>query len=314
MNNKAKYLSLPDLQKQLPVFFQPWWLDIVSKQWDIALAADGGVMSGVWPFSIDKKIGLKLLRNPLLTPYLGPFLFYPEHLTGDQKASFGQVTFQQLWEQIPRWDSFDLEVNLSYTNEECFTQKGFDVSHHITYEIELQQPEEKLFSAFHANHRNLIKQATQHNKVIEGKVSLPKLLALHKETFSRKKKAYPFHAGMIDQLVSESLRRDAGNLFATTDEEGNITACIFTVWDSDKMYLLLSTVDIEQAHPGAVRLLIWHAIKSARDKGLKIFDFEGSMDPGIEAFFKRFGGTRKTYLCVSKNKSLLWKIKKTVAG
>lgn len=314
MNNKAKYLSLPQLQQQLPVFFQPWWLDIVSKHWDIALADDDGVITGVWPFSTDKKLGLKLIRNPQLTPYLGPLFFYPEQLTEEQKISFEQKIFQQLWQQISRWDSFDLEANLSFINGELFSQKGFEVTNQITYEIELQQPEEKLFSAFHTNHRNLIKQATSSNKIVEGTGCLPKLLQLHQETFSRKKKPYPFHAGMIESLVKESLKREAGNLFATKDNEDNITACIFTVWDRDKMYLLLSTVDLEHAHQGAVRLLIWHAIKSARNKGLKVFDFEGSMDPGIEAFFRRFGGERKTYLCASKNKSLLWKIKKTVLG
>jgi hypothetical protein len=314
MNNKAEYLSLPELQQQLPVFFQPWWLDIVSKHWDIALVHNDGRITGVWPFSADKKLGLKLVRNPLLTPYLGPLFFYPEHLTVEQKASFEQKTFQQLWQQIPNWDSFDLEAHLSFTNGELFSQKGFETTHHITYEIDLQQPEETLFSAFHTNHRNLIKQAAQHNKIVEGKECLPKLLTLHKETFSRKKKPYPFHAGMIKNLVTESIRLESGNLFATMDEQNNITACIFTVWDSEKMYLLLSTVDLECAHQGAVRLLIWHAIKSARDKGLKIFDFEGSMDPGIEAFFRRFGGARKTYLCASRNKSLLWKMKKTILG
>lgn len=314
MNNKAKYLSLPGLQQQLPVFFQPWWLDIVSKHWDIALVHDDEVISGVWPFSIDKKPGLKLIRNPLLTPYLGPLFFYPEHLTAEQKATFEQSTFQQLWQQIPNWDSFDLEAHLSFTNRELFSQKRFEITDHITYEIDLQQPEEKLFAAFHTNHRNLIKQAAQHNKILEGEESLPKLLVLHKETFIRKKKSYPFHAGMIKNLVSESIKFESGDLFAAMDEQNNITACIFTVWDRDKMYLLLSTVDLEQAHPGAVRLLIWHAIKAARAKGLKIFDFEGSMDPGIEAFFRRFGGERKTYLCASRNKSLLWKMKKTIFG
>jgi lipid II:glycine glycyltransferase (peptidoglycan interpeptide bridge formation enzyme) len=314
MNNKATYRSLPELQQQLPVFFQPWWLDLVSKHWDVALADNNGVITGVWPFAIDTKIGLKLVRNPLLTPYQGPLFFYPEQLTEEQKANFEQATFQQLWQQIPRWDSFDIEAGLSFTNRALFSQKGLDVIDHITYEIDLQQPEEKLFSAFHTNHRSLIKQALLHNKVVEGETSLSKLLALHKETFSRKKKPYPFHSDMIEKLVTESLKREAGNLFATIDEENNITACIFTVWDSDKMYLLLSTVDLEHAHPGAVRLLIWQAIKAARDKGLKIFDFEGSMDPGIEAFFRRFGGARKTYLYASKNKSLLWKIKKTILG
>lgn len=312
MNNKAKYLSLPELQQQLPVFFQPWWLDIVSKHWDIALADDDGVITGVWPFSTDKKLGLKLMRNPQLTPYLGPLFFYPEWLTTEQKVSFEQKTFQQLWQQIPRWDSFDLVANLSFTNDGFFTQKGLDVIHQITYELDLQQPEEQLFSAFHTNHRNLVKQAAQHNKIVEGITYLPKLLALHQETFSRKKKPYPFSAQTIESLVKESLKLEAGNLFATIDEKGNTTACIFTVSDKDKMYLLLSTVDLECAHQGAVRLLIWHAIKTARSKGLKIFDFEGSMDPGIEAFFRRFGGTRKTYLYASKNKSLLWKIKKTI--
>src|SRR5687767_10201316 len=104
MNNKAKCLSLPELQQQLPVFFQPWWLDIVSKHWDVALADNGGVITGVWPFSTDKKLGLKLVRNPQLTPYLGPVFFYPEQLTAEQKVNFEQKTFQQLWQQIPRWD------------------------------------------------------------------------------------------------------------------------------------------------------------------------------------------------------------------
>lgn len=314
MNNKAEYLSLPELQQQLPVFFQPWWLNIVSKHWDIALAHSNEIITGVWPFSIDKKLGLKLVRNPLLTPYMGPVFFYPEHLSAEQKVSFERNSFQQLWQQIPGWDSFDLEANLSFTNHELLSQKGFETTDHITYEIDLHQPEETLFSAFHTNHRNLIKQAAQHNKIAEGTACLPKLLALHKETFSRKKKPYPFHAGMIESLATESLRFEAGNLFATIDEQDHITACIFTVWDREKMYLLLSTVDLEQAHPGAVRLLIWHAIKTARDKGLKIFDFEGSMDPGIAAFFRRFGGERKTYLCASRNKSLLWKMKKTILG
>jgi hypothetical protein len=314
MNNKAKYLSLPELQERLPVFFQPWWLELVSKHWDIALADDDGVITGVWPFSTDKKLGLKLVRNPQLTPYLGPVFFYPEQLTAEQRGSFEQETFQKLWQQIPRWDSFDLEANLSFTNGALFSQKGFEVTNHITYEIDLQQSEEKLFSAFHTNHRNLIKQAAQHNTIVEGEAFLSRLLELHKETFTRKRKPYPFSTEMIESLAKESLKLEAGNLFATKDAEGNITACIFTVWDREKMYLLLSTVDLEHAHQGAVRLLIWHAIKTARDKGLKIFDFEGSMDPGIEAFFRRFGGERKTYLCASKNKSLLWKIKKTVLG
>ena len=39
------------------------------------------------------------------------------------------------------------------------------------------------------------------------------------------------------------------------------------------------------------------------------FDFEGSMDPGVEKFFRNFGGMRELYLVLRKNESLLWKLK-----
>ena len=312
MSSKAEYLSRPELLQQLPVFFQPWWLDAVSRNWDIALAEDKGRIEGVWPYARDSKFGFKLIRNPQLTPYLGPFFFYPEQLSTAEKVLFEQRVFENLWQQLPRWDSFDLEATTAFENAALFLQKEFTTTGKITYELRLDQTEEQLWSALHSNHRNLIRQAEQCHEIVEGTDYLPGLAALHKATFQRKGKPYPFKPSMITRLVNESYKHNAGSIFAARDEQQRITASIFTVWDQEKMYLLLSTVNPEQAHPGAVRLLIFHALKAAKQKGLRIFDFEGSMDPGIAAFFRRFGGQQKTYLCATKNKSVLWKIKKTI--
>jgi len=64
----------------------------------------------------------------------------------------------------------------------------------------------------------------------------------------------------------------------------------------------------------ALPALLWHAIKYALNKGKKAFDFEGSMDPGVEQFFRNFGGNRELYLVLKKNDSLLWKVKEKLRG
>lgn len=307
--SKERYLNLPLLQAQLPVFFQPWWLDIVSSSWDMALSQAGdGAVNGVWPLAWDTRLGLRIARNPLLTPYMGPFFTQP--LTPEQQAG----VFEELWQQLPRRDNLDLETTVDFHQVALLEQKGCTVSEKVTFEIDLSPEEEQLFSAMHSNHRNLIRQAAMLHIVTEGEAHLGPLIDMHKATFTRKHKPYPFPPAMIHDLVQTAIQRDSGCLWALRDEQDRITATIFTVWDQRKMYLLLSANDPASAHPGAVRLLIWHALKAARQKGLAAFDFEGSMDPGIAAFFRRFGGNQKTYLCASGNRSLLWKVKKTILG
>ncbi|WP_118951397.1 GNAT family N-acetyltransferase [Taibaiella helva] len=307
--NKEQYLKSSQLLLQLPVFFQPWWLDIVSDNWHITMApGPAGTIAGVWPVALESKLGLSIIRNPLLTPYLGPFFL--QSLTTEQQAR----VFETLWQQFPRWDSFDMETTVSFDRADLLQQKEIGVSEKITFEIALAPGEDALWRAMSSNHRNLIRQAEASHTIIENPGQTTRLLQLHRETFSRKNKPYPFVPAMIDRLVQCSHEQDSGSLWHLQDAQGRITAAIFTVWDRQKMYLLLSATDPEAAHPGAVRLLIWHAIKAARQKGLSVFDFEGSMDPGIAAFFRRFGGSQKTYLCASRNRSLLWKVKKKLLG
>jgi lipid II:glycine glycyltransferase (peptidoglycan interpeptide bridge formation enzyme) len=59
----------------------------------------------------------------------------------------------------------------------------------------------------------------------------------------------------------------------------------------------------------AMPALLWHCIKEAKARCNTYFDLEGSMDPGVERFFRGFGGNRELYLVLQKNDSLLWKLK-----
>ncbi len=80
MSNRELYIGLCKEKQGIPLFLQPWWLDAVCRKWDAAIARKGEHITGIWAYPVEKKAGVSLLRNPLLTPYLGPHVFFPPDL------------------------------------------------------------------------------------------------------------------------------------------------------------------------------------------------------------------------------------------
>jgi lipid II:glycine glycyltransferase (peptidoglycan interpeptide bridge formation enzyme) len=67
-----------------------------------------------------------------------------------------------------------------------------------------------------------------------------------------------------------------------------LSAATTLVWDRANLYYLLTTRKAS-AHSGAVALLIWQAIKIARERQLEL-DFDGVSTAGILQFLSGFGG------------------------
>ena len=70
--------------------------------------------------------------------------------------------------------------------------------------------------------------------------------------------------------------------------------------DSQTAYYLLGGYQAEERHHGAGALAVFEAIQHCREIGLKTFDFEGSVIPAIEKYFRGFGGQLKPYFSVNK--------------
>jgi predicted acetyltransferase len=87
-------------------------------------------------------------------------------------------------------------------------------------------------------------------------------------------------------------------LFAC-DGDDRVHAVAYLVWDSASAYYLLSGADPALRSSGAQSLLLWEAIRRARDV-TSTFDFEGSMLAPVERFFRDFGGRQTPYLHVSR--------------
>src|SRR4051812_48365106 len=62
-----------------PIFHQPWWLDAVApRRWDVVTVDRGGRTVAALPFVVRGPRWWRVLSQPPLTPFLGPWIAQEE--------------------------------------------------------------------------------------------------------------------------------------------------------------------------------------------------------------------------------------------
>ena len=105
--------------------------------------------------------------------------------------------------------------------------------------------------------------------------------------------------GLIKTILFSFARPDNSYTFVVRSQ-GIPIAGAFVIHDARTAYYLLGGYHSESKHHGAGTLALFDAIRHARGLGLKTFDFEGSMIPAIERYFRGFGGKLTPYYRVNK--------------
>lgn len=313
MNNKERYNRVVS---RLPIFYQPWWLDAVCKQgWDVALSFEAQELVAVWPYSMEKKWGFQLIRNPLLTPYLGPLFFHPKDLGDDmQRWDWEDEQASTLLQQLPRHHYLQFTTVPEFHNFLSFHRKGLTNKNRLTYYINLSDSEERILGNMQKRRRRYIKNAGDELQVVDAAPFMQAFLGIHQETFDLKKAPYPYTSQFLIQLIATVDKHKSGKFWAIVNKHNEPAAMLWVVYDGQKMYQLLSCFPKNKEYPQAMTLLTWHAIKEAKKLNLEVYDFEGSVDYGIELFFRKFGGRRHPYLYFEKHNSLIWSIKQKFLG
>jgi hypothetical protein len=150
-----------------------------------------------------------------------------------------------------------------------------------------------------AEKRNDISKATRDGlttKLIDD-YSIVKSLVL--KTFSRQEMVANEY--YLNKILFEFANKDNSFAFAAFRENIPI-AVSFCICDGSTAYYLLGGYDDKNKHHGAGAFAVWEAIKHAQRLGLKQFDFEGSMVPQIEKYFRGFGGRLTPYYRINKAK------------
>lgn len=313
MSNKATYKTICETNKAIPVFLQHWWMDAVCKEWDVAITYNGDRVSGVWPYAIERKGNVSIRRSQFLSAYSGPHVFFPHDLKESKRDNFEHEVITALLGQMPTAKVWHLSLQPGLKHAGLLKGAGFDVQVRQTFLMDLQGGTEAVFAKLNEDYRRNIRKAEAELTIADEPACLPQLYEFLKATLNSKDLQVHYTAAQMQQLFDACKANNSTALWVARKGDA-VQAIVWEVWDEDCAYYLAGAKNPTEKDNRAMTALLWHAIKAAIQMGRKVFDFEGSMDAGVEKFFRNFGAERELYLTIQKNDSLLWKLKEKLRG
>jgi len=305
---KEKYISYCNTLPNISLFQQAWWLDTVcgKEKWNVTVHENNGNILGAWAYPIKRKKGFSLINMPMLTPGSLPVITYFPGQKPATKISHEQQVLDELINQLPKFDLFDLYFLPDYKNHLSFHWKGFTQTTRYTYLIKDLSSLDKVFDEFNASIRTQIRKAEKEITITESD-DVELFYKINALTFKRQSKAVPYSLNYVKQIDIACKKNNCRKILLAKDKEGNIHAAIYLVWDTESAYYLMGGADETYKSSGAYSLLIWEAIKRSSQL-TKQFNFCGSMLPAVERFFRSFGGEQTPYLHIKKINSKALKL------
>jgi len=278
-----------DNSPQGTLFHKSYWLKASGSKFLIyGCFRDGQLVAGI-PVICKSKFGINYAGHSQLTPYLG-IVFRTER---DSKYVSRISNEKQITREISKRLKKDFNsINISFppfpVDLQPFIWEGFTAMVSYTYLLSLDDLE-LVWENMDKKRRNDIRWAEENGIRVEPSSDFNEIFSMVEKTLGRQKgKVDKATAFKYNDTLSE---RNQCTSFIARNVSGDRIAGAYIVWDQKRAYYLLGGADPEKNQRGASAMAVWEAIKFTKNKlGLNEFDFEGSMIPEVEQFFREFGG------------------------
>jgi hypothetical protein len=264
-------------------------------------------LAGRLPFVVVRKRGVRTICMPPFTHLLGPLVN-----SGDGKLQTRMMnrlsTVRSLIDQLPAFDFFKQSIDpsiddgLALIDGLAFQDRGFQVSHQYTFQIDCREDLEILMAGMHFKVRQHIRRAEEKCKIIT--IDDPqRFISFYSNNLQKANRTSYMNLDQYPVLFSECRARNCGVILAAVLPGGVPVAMTYLVWGGGVMYYLMTTRAPDVQDNGSVNLLIWSAMKRAHELGL-LFDLDGVTTSGTARFLSGFGGSVKTRLTVTASRRL----------
>lgn len=301
MTDKEKYRNLCMIETSINLYQQDWFLDCVcgENNWNVLLFLQKNNIEAAMPFYMPKK---GIIIMPPYAQYLGIW-FNPDF--EDNKYSTNLFRKQQICDffikHLPKHKIFLQNFHSSFNDWLPFYWKGFNQTTRYNYVIPSIKDKEELWENLNSNiQRNIIKAEKNYNLKIKNNISIDLFIDILIQTYKRQEEK-PYHFDVLKKLISLAKKRCQGEIWGAYDETNALHAAVFIIWENNCAWYIAGGGNTELRKSGGHAFVMWKAINEL-PKQINSFDFEGSMDQGIERFFKSFGAIQKTYFTISKGK------------
>jgi hypothetical protein len=300
---KERYRLLCKTENSIPVFSRDWWLDIVcgKDKWEVLLVEEKERIPAVMPLYLPVP---NLVSMPAYTQTMGPW-FAVEAEDTKYTTALGkrQIICKAFTEELKKHSSFLQNFSYHITDWLPFYWEGYKQTTRYTYLLKNIRKHELLLSNMSVNiRRNLTKAKDKEGIVVQKGIPVADFMRIHAQTFARQKKEVTStSAETLRRLIVACRERKQGDIWGGYDREGKLHAAAFIVWQESSAYYLAGGGDPAVRDSGAHSLVLWEAIRYV-SQYTDLFDFEGSMLPGVERFFREFGGIQTPFFTISKGK------------
>jgi hypothetical protein len=290
------------------VFNTSNWLSLFDERVQLYGIFDKGQsLIGIFHLYVHYKYKFKFCINPPATPHCG-LVYKNPSLNNSSKNSFTKDIINLFSGFLKAQRSSELSIALppEVIDTQPLQWADFQVKTRYTYLIDLIKNADEIWDNFSSQRRKSIRKAESDQLEVKGVSSFVEIKSLVEKTFNRQAKK------LNQEVVNKILFSYANpeNAFGyVTYILGKPAATVFCIHDDKAAYYLLGGYDESNKHHGAGSAAMWAAIKHAKSMGLKTFNFNGSMLPKIEDYFREYGGELTPYYEVSKKRGLIKYIK-----
>lgn len=308
MMSKDLYRDLCAKENSIPVFSRDWWLDAVCyEDWEVLTLEKNDKVYASMPLYMPCK---DVISMPDYTQTMGIwFAAEADDTKYSSVLEHRQVACKSLIEQLRQYRSFLQNFSYEFTDWLPFYWAGYRQTTRYTYILHGISDLDKIMSGMSQQTRRNIKRAEELSVAVHRGIDTDDFLKIQSLTFKRQHKRNTQSPVVLRRLIDMARKRGQGELFGGVDKEGNLHAVAFVVWQDSSAYYIAGGGDPAFRASGAHSLVLWEAIKYVSRFTGK-FDFEGSMIPGVERFFREFGAVQTPYFMISRGKrSLLDRIR-----
>jgi hypothetical protein len=270
-------------------------------------ALQGGLAAVRW-----RRIGISGFHVPPLTAYASPLLSQSRRERGVSARSETMARIGALLGALPPAGAIELVLPAGETDAVAYAVSGFSVGLQPTHE--LRGDYESFLAGMAKTKRHDLRRAHEmsaHGElVLRETTSIEDLLPLLTDT--AKLKGFHLSASALRRLFPGGDRELSWGVFVA-EERGVALAGTLMLEDRNRAYYLLGGLSRSRrgSRDAAGLLCLDAMVRRCLDAG-KVFDFEGSVLPPVEAFFRLVGGQPAVRLRAQKARSPLYFLARSI--
>ena len=289
------------------IYALTWYLDIVSPGWEALVHEEAGRYVAGLPLPVQRKFGLRYLKQPPFAQQLGLFSLQPPTA----------ADWQQVAQLLSRHFRFITQYAFNTANTELLGagQPGLAGVAFTTYYLSLRPSYKQLVAGYKPNRRWRLNQARRRGLRVEPTTNIDLMVKIFAENTAPKiygiiGEAYEYR--ILRALYANARQAGLASMWQVrgTSDEVLAMGLLFRFKHQLTYIFNCSTVAGKQA--GAISVLLDEVLRTYAGQNLT-FDFEAPEVSNVAHFYNSFGPVSAPFLAVAANR-LPWPVRQLKAA